>query len=144
MPTAYITIEDLGAEIPTKFLTQALDDNGDGAADAGAWDAIATAASDDVDAFLAGRFTTPFGQGNAPIPPLVKRATRIFALEKLYLKRGITNNPWTKQADAMRDKLTAVGNGEQPLALPIQRGRPSATAISEKAKTTSGSGKLSI
>ena len=140
---AYIQIEDLGADIPAKFLTQALDDNGDGAADVGAWDLVATTASEDVDAYLEGRFAVPFV---APVPALVKSATRVFALEKLYAKRGVTGNanPWTKKADGLRELLTAIVNCEKPLNVNLGRAKPSASVIAETAKTHSSNGNLSF
>lgn len=138
---AYINIEDLAGEIPQEFLTQALDDNSDGVADDGAWAAIAAAASEDVDALLSGRYATPF---SAPIPALVKRATRVFSLEKLYLKRGVSGdrNPWTKQADDLRALLQKIALGEAALDIEIVRGKPSATIITEKSRTHSSEGKL--
>jgi hypothetical protein len=78
-------------------------------------------------------------------PPSSSAPPRCF-LEKLYLKRGFSGdaNPWTKQADALREQLTDIGNGEHPLSMAIPRGKPSASIITEKSKTHSSSGGLIV
>lgn len=138
---AYVELTDLKGDIPDEFLTQALDDDGDGEADAGNWDAVANKASEDVDAFLESRFPVPFA---TPYPAVVKRSARIFALEKLYLKRGVQPNPWTKQADAMRDKLEKIGNGDEPLSAAVSPSTPSGAVISSPSKTHSADGSLIV
>ena len=137
--SVYVTIEDLGAEIPAKFLSQALHDSPtDGLTDAQAFAPIAATASADVDALLGDRFVVPF---TGLIPALVKRAARIFTLEKLYLRRGLVGptNPWTKQADELRTTLRTCGKG-----ILVQTQKPSATAITEQAKSVSRFGNLTV
>lgn len=135
---SYIELADLGSDIPLKFLRQAIHDSAtDGLTDAQAFAPVAAKASEDVDALMGDRFTVPF----VIIPPLVKRAARIFALEKLYLKRGIAGaaNPWSKQAGDLRETLRTCGKG-----ILVQTTKPSATAITEPAKTFSRSGSLTV
>lgn len=139
--SAYVELTDLKGEIPDEFLTQALDDDGDGVADSGVWDQIAAQASTDVDAFIGGRYTVPL---SAPIPATVSRAARIFALEKLYLRRGVQPNPWKAQADELRALLGKIGTGEVPLSVAVNRAKPSGTVISETARTHSPNGNLTV
>jgi phage gp36-like protein len=138
---AYITIEDLAGEIPDAFLVEALDDNGDGLADAGAFDTIALKASGDVDALLSGRYSVPF---TGTIPALVKQAARVFVLEMLYKKRGVADNanPWSTRANQLRSQLAAIANGTGSLDIKIPRAKPSGTVITERSKTFSSNGSL--
>ena len=138
---AYVTIADLAADIPLKFLRQAIHDSAtDGLTDDQAFVPVADKASEDVDALLSDRFIVPFV---GTIPKLVRRAARIFALEKLYLKRGIagTSNPWSQQAGEIRDDLRTCGKG---ILVQQTTGKPSATAITEQARTFSRGRNLSV
>ena len=143
----YIAMGDIQGMIPLKFLIEGLDDNGDGEADGAAIDAVFTQASQAVDGLLEGRFTTPFTN---PIPKIVIEATKIFAAELIYQRRGTKaeENPFTKQANQYRDpkdgKLGKIARGEEPLYPTIQRQLPSATAVTQPSKTSSSTGKLSV
>lgn len=137
----YVELTDLSALIPPATLTEALDDNGDGAADAGLFDGLSSQVSRDIDGRLGQRYLTPFVY---PYPALVVSAARIFAVEALYTRRNLTGdkNPFTAQADKWRDKLDLIGAGKEPLQPGQERARPSASAITEPAKTTPGAGAL--
>ncbi|MBU4460298.1 MAG: DUF1320 domain-containing protein, partial [Verrucomicrobia bacterium] len=76
----YVTKADLEGLIPPQFITEALDDDGDGVEDAGLWDKVAAQAGEAVDALLGQRFEVPFA---APVPPLVSQAAKIFAASAL-------------------------------------------------------------
>jgi len=136
---SYVELADLAAEIPQKFLKQALHDSPtDGLTDAQAFAPIALTASGDVDALLSDRFEVPF---TTTVPALVILAARIFSLEKLYLRRGLVGvaNPWSKQADELRSTLKTCGKG-----ILVQTQKPSAIAITEQAKTFSHGHNLSV
>jgi phage gp36-like protein len=137
----YVEPTDLIGIIPNTHLIEALDDNQDGAPDAGVFDSIADTVSRDIDARLGQRYATPF---RYPYPSVAIYAARILALEALYARRGQKDdkNPYGKQADAQRAKLDAIGKGEQPLQPGTQRSDPSATAIIERSKTTPAGGQL--
>ena len=83
---SYVALSDLSGLIPDKYLTDALDDNGDGTT--AAWDAVAAAASAAVEGILSTRFATPFLD---PAPPIVTEATKIFAAEMIYRRRSVAN-----------------------------------------------------
>jgi phage gp36-like protein len=137
----YVEPTDLVGIIPSTHLTEALDDDQDGAADPGVFDAVAETVSRDIDARLGQRYTTPF---KYPYPSVVIYAARLLALEALYARRGLKDdkNPYGKQADGQRAKLDAIGAGTQPLQPGQQRAEPSATAIATRAQTTPGAGQL--
>lgn len=140
---SYFTKSDITIELPTEFLTEGLDDNADGAEDPGLWDALVASASRRVDSRLGQRYHVPF---TGTIPALVKEAAIIFALDILYRRRGYgteESNPWMTASIAMEKKLTRIGNDEEPLTPTKQEARPSVSAITEPARTTSHSGYLS-
>jgi phage gp36-like protein len=136
----YVAQADIASRVPGVFLTQALDDDGDGDADSGVWDSIATTADNAVDAILGLKFEVPF---SAPLPPIVTNAAQTFALEVLYQRRGITGeqNPWTLQADAMRKTLRDIAAGKLPLAPDKKPVNAAGTLIKETAKAYDSKGR---
>jgi phage gp36-like protein len=136
---AYATIDDLKALIPPAFVTQALDDDGDGAADPGLFDSIAVVVGDSIDGQLRGRYPTPFLE---PIPPLVKDCARIFIAERLYDRRGFTadKNPWLKRANKLRDQLEAIRTRKQDLAFDEAPAKPPVSAVTQPNKIHSKTG----
>lgn len=136
----YLLQSDIEADIPAPFLTEALDDDNDGVADEGMWDAVAASVSTEIDGILGQRFPVPF----ATVPAVVKAAAQILALEKLYNRRGITGekNPWTKQAEAARTKLNAIADGDQPLQPGAKRPASAVVAVTEPSKASSTLGHL--
>lgn len=110
----YATRAQITAKLPAPFLNDAMDDNGDGNEDAGLLDQIIATASSDVDAFLAGVYTTPFPD---PAPAVVSSATLIFTLKAIYDRRpvGEKGNPWASQYNWWRGRLEKIGNRELPL-----------------------------
>ena len=133
---AYVTRDQVTDLIPLKDLTDALDDDGDGAEDDGAFDSLVATQSLMVDGFLAGLYPTPF----ANPPAKVKTAALIFVLEAIYQRRRIPEdkNPWKKQADWWREHLQKVGNRE----LPFDAATPKAYApgiVTEECTATKGS-----
>ena len=138
----YVALNDVTAVIPPQFLTQGLDDDGDGIADAGIFDLIAAQASDAVDLRLGQRYATPFTD---PIPAVVKQAALIFAAEAVYGHRvPIDQNPWVAQGNSMRSKLDKMGAGEIPLTPELQRQLPSVSIISERSRTASRHGRTAV
>lgn len=105
----YFTYDDLKALIPGAFLLQALDDDGDGVIDA--FEIVRDQAQGEVDAHLSARFAVPI---TSNVPPIAKRAAMILAAELCYQRRGTPpdQNPWAKQAEAMRKTLVMIGAGK--------------------------------
>lgn len=140
---AYIIMATLVAEVPPQFITQALDDNGDGTADAGLFDQIVANAQAEVDGILGQRYTVPFQN---PVPAIVVDATTKLVAERLYSRRGLDGekNPWSKKASDVRALLKTIAKGEVPLTPAAAREKPSASAITEPARTSSARGRASI
>lgn len=140
---AYIIMATLVAEVPPQFVTQALDDNGDGVADAGLFDQVVANAQAEVDGILGQRYTVPFQN---PVPALVVDATTKLVAERLYSRRGLDGdkNPWAKKASEIRAILKAIAKGEMPLTPSATREKPSASAITEPARTSSSRGRAAI
>ena len=139
----YVTMTALAAQLPGKFLIQALDDNQDGVADAAVFAEIQRAVREEIDARLGQRYDmAAFGQN---LPSIVLLAGRVFATETLYQRRGVSDkqNPAAKQATELRKKLDAIGNGEQPLTPKAKPTNASGGVLVAEAKTVSASGRSS-
>ena len=141
--SAYIILSRLNAVIPPQFLVEGLDDDKDGVADAGLFDEILTVVQDEIDGILGQRFAVPFSN---PIPAIVADAATRLTAEALYKRRGFTGakNPWEEAAKAIRADLAAIAAGKRPLTPELARKKPSASIISEPAKTHSKSGKTAV
>lgn len=132
----YITMADITGMIPVKFLTEAFDDDGDGLADQDVIGTVFDTACRAVDSILEGRYGAQIPFQN-PIPAVIIQASKVFACELLYQRRGKSaeDNPFTKQANQYRDPqsgiLTKIAAGEMPLTPNLQRSKPSATAITQ-------------
>ena len=131
---------DITGLIPGQFLTEGLDDDGDGQADPAVWTQVAADVKSAIDGVLGARFTVPFEN---PLPAVVNRAAKILAAEQIYTRRGRVDangkivNPFAKQADAIREQLAAIAAGDQPLAPSVERQKPSVSVITAPAKTSS-------
>ena len=109
----YLVQRDLEAAIPAQQLVDALDDDGDGAADANKLADVIAGASRQVDGFLAGRYTVPFSD---PAPAAVREAAFVFACELIYARRpSAGENPFKKRADDWRKQLELIASGKQAL-----------------------------
>lgn len=134
----YSTRADLHAIIPPQFITQALDDNGDGVEDEGLYDEVATAADVAIDGYLSGRYTPPYAD---PVPALVRESAKVFVAESLYQRRGYAAdaNPYTARAGHLRKQLEAIGNGNGSLGgIPTTSTpqRPPVSTVTEPSRTT--------
>jgi phage gp36-like protein len=143
----YVQQSDLTADIPPEFITQALDDNNDGVADAGLWDLIAQDVSDAIDMQIGVRYAVPLQpDGNGNYPTTVVSAARILAAEKLYARRPAADmrNPWTARANQIRAMLDKIGAGSLPLDPSQQRQDPSASVVSSRLQTVPRGGRLAL
>lgn len=130
----YITLAELKGKIPDQDLLAALDDNRDGTIDADIWAQIASDVQREIDGTLGQRYAVPFAD---PLPAVVSLGAQILALEAVYKRRGAINekSPEAIAAKNFRTKLSAIANGEEPLAPDKGRARPSASAITEPSRT---------
>ena len=137
---AYVLQAEIEAQIPADFLLQALDDNSDGVADAGVFDKIVGAVSDEIDGALGRKYSVPF----ASPPSFVKAAAKVLTLWTLYQRRGFAGerNPWETEATRIRKTLDAIGTGKEALT-PDDKGKvPGGVVITETAKTHDRQGNL--
>lgn len=134
---AYVIQAEIEAEVPPQHLTDALDDDRDGARDAGLLDQIIANASRQVDGFLATIYTVPF----ASPPPVVRQAALVFVCEALYSRRerGGDANPWKARADAWREQLKLIGTTSMPLDATIAMAFPPGAVVSDAASVDSTS-----
>jgi phage gp36-like protein len=131
----YVVLADIEGRIPADYLTQALDDDGDGEADA--WDKVAADAASAVDALVGMRYTVPVP---APYPALITEAAKVAACYLCYQRRGTSDetNPWRLRYDTYfgaNGILSRVASGKLPLAPELERVKPSGSLISEPATT---------
>jgi hypothetical protein len=118
---------ELLGDMPQALLTEALDDNRDGAADDDAWAAVQVAAEE--------RIRSAFG-GDAPAKHAIAaaHARKVFLLEILYNRRGFTGdaNPHTAAANRVEKRLEALAAGEVSTdggdAEPVFIGQPAKVA----------------
>lgn len=114
----YFTLAEMIGRIPVSDRDAALDDDGDGEADAAVITAVIEAACDEVDTFYAIR--------QVPLPvdtaanPLAKQAAIWLATEILYTRRGepAERNPHHKTVEAMRAMLRRVAEGTMTVVMP--------------------------
>lgn len=104
------SIDDLIGDMPLQKIEEALDDDGDGIADAEAFAGVLKSAN--------GRASAIFG---GDIPPryqvAVDHAVRVFCLDLLYRRRGSADsaNPWSALADAEVSRLRALASGQESI-----------------------------
>jgi hypothetical protein len=140
---AYVQLSDLAGSIPSDFLTQALDDNEDGVADAGVFAGIAADAGNQIDGYIGMRYALPLVPdftlypNTYGFPAVVTNAARVFTLEQLYKRRGTTDdkNPWAVQAGQTRTLLKAISLGQSPLAPELTRKDPTASVVTQPMRT---------
>lgn len=127
----YVTQQRIETAIPPQHLRDGLDDDGDGQADEGLLDEIIDSAGQAVDAMLAGLFAVPFD----PVPAVVAEAAFVFACERVYERRQITErNPWREKADAWRERLEKIARGELKLDSTQDAAFVPGAAVTEAAK----------
>ena len=116
----YITRDDVLTLISNSELDQFTNDSSDGSDTASTLTIVITDCSNQVDAYLAAIYTTPF---TAPYPAKAKEACLVFTCEALYARRLTPDekNPFKTRADMWRRLLESIGSGEQPLDVSIPR-----------------------
>lgn len=139
----YFIMADLSAELPGKFLIQALDDNKDGAEDTSVFAAIQASVKNEIDGKVGQKYDV--AQFGVNPPALVKSIALVLACETLYRRRGVSDkdNPYGKRATDARAKLEAIATGKQLLYPQAKATNASGTVITTDAKTVSKSGRTS-
>lgn len=116
---AYSTEADIISQVGAMNIIPFLDDDGDGQPDSGLLTNIISQADASINGRIASIYTVPV----SPTIPLLRYASIIFSCEILYRRRMVPGekNPYTSEADALREQLTKIGNGELPLDQSIPR-----------------------
>lgn len=111
---SYCTEAEISRMVGPENFDLMLDDDKDGTADAGLFDALAADASEAVDAYLGAQYDVPFA---APVPAFARMCAKVFCAELLYQRRGVARdaNPWTRQADTLRTRLERIAKGDDTL-----------------------------
>lgn len=139
----YFSWADLINEIPEDFVIQALDDadTAETADDVGdAFDALRTAASEEVDSYLEGRYATPL---TGTIPNIVKRAALLHAAHTLYSRRGDAERfPKQKQLDGAISTLKAIRDGKTQLTPGRTSSKPRGAVVSAASKLVASENRL--
>lgn len=113
---AYCTLTDLEKLVPEDELVQLTDDAGAGTVDAGVVAAAIEDADEEVDAFLAVRYSLPL----ATVPALVRRISGSLAICQLYSRRSHLKLPesWKDKCDRARRLLETIAKGTLALGAP--------------------------
>lgn len=138
---AYVALADIKGRIPEAFLTQALDDDGDGVIDA--WDLVAADADSAVNALLSVRYETPL---TAPVPAVATEGARVAACYLCYQRRGTPDetNPWAGRYELYFGKdglLTKIALGKAALSPEVKGAKPAAVLIKETSATFDTAGR---
>ncbi|HUB68009.1 MAG TPA: phage protein Gp36 family protein [Candidatus Methylacidiphilales bacterium] len=134
----YCQQSDLTGIIPNQYLIEATDDTNAGVVNTATLTQIITDCSAAIDAILGTRFSVPFvPDENGNYPPFIFNACKKLVAEQLYKRRGIApgENPWTAECNALRDLMNKMALGLAPLDPSINREDPSASMVTEPAKT---------
>lgn len=133
-----VSQSELHAVVPAQVILEALDDDGDGAIDAGLWDSVCLDADRQINSRLAPRYATPVD----PVPDLVIEAKKVFIAEAIYARRGVSAeaNPWSDRAASMRKRLESIGAGKEELTAGKPSTRPAGALIEEPSRLYQGSG----
>jgi phage gp36-like protein len=137
----YFTLADLNAIIPGQFLTQALDDNNDGAADPEVITAVQASVAREIDAVLGTRFAVPFYN---PIPAIVHSSAVTLAADTLYVRRGMAKeqNPHAERAAQVRKQLERIAAGEIALLPEVKPAGSAGAVIGEPIRSGSRTRRL--
>ena len=102
-----INYTELAGLIPMQSIIEALDDNGDGAADAGAWNEVLAAANERIGDCFGGSVPEAYAGS-------VGYARKIFCAEILFSRRGLSgdHNPFGKRAIDHEQRLRRLASGD--------------------------------
>lgn len=116
---AYCNSTDIISQVGDNNYIPFLDDDSSGQADTSLMDNIISVADAAINGRIASIYTVPV----SPTPPLLRYASIIFTCEMLYRRRLAPreHNPYTKEADALREQLTKIGSGELNLDQTVDR-----------------------
>jgi phage gp36-like protein len=130
---SYVVRADVEAIIPPQFVTEALDDDGDGMEDEGLFAALAESVDTEIDGQLSRRYSLPLVNP----PASLRSGAKSLLCEALYQRRGISAdmNPFAKAAADFRAWLREIATGGAQLVVGTAPAKPPISVISESAGT---------
>jgi phage gp36-like protein len=137
---SYFSQTDLSALVPESWLTEGLDDSGDGTQDA--FSKVQTLAEARINGTLSARFTTPLDtSGNSGLAAFLLDLGCHLAASIVFKRRGIpaTEFPFADDLKRLLDRLDRIAGGLEPLSPVITRTTDSAEIISEDSRAWSKS-----
>jgi phage gp36-like protein len=117
---AYCTQTDIEKRLTEATLIELTDDAGAGSVDVDVVDAAISDAGEQIDAYLAMRYSLPL----ASTPGIVTRLAADLAVCALYARRAHLNlpDPWRRRCDAAERILEQLGKGALSLDVPSPAG----------------------
>jgi phage gp36-like protein len=137
---SYFSQSDLSALVPESWLTEGLDDSGDGTQDA--FSKVQTLAEARINGTLSARFTTPLDTtGNDGLAAFLLDLGCHLAAAIVFKRRGIAaaEFPFADDLKRLLDRLDRIAAGLEPLSPVIPRAADSAEIISEDSRAWSKS-----
>ena len=96
---AYCTQSDIEKQLPSERLITLTDDDGDDIPDTGVIDEAIADADEEIDSYLAARYTVPV----SPVPGIVKKLSVDIAIWNLYARRTVQDDNREKRYQAARN-----------------------------------------
>lgn len=137
---SYFSQSDLSALVPESWLTEGLDDTGDGTQDA--FTKVQTLAEARINGTLSARFATPIDtSGNSGLAAFLLDLGCHLAASIVFKRRGMKAEDFPFKDDLTRllDRLDRIAGGSEPLSPVIDRSADSAEIISEDSRAWSAS-----
>ncbi|HEY1048228.1 MAG TPA: phage protein Gp36 family protein [Prosthecobacter sp.] len=135
---AYFTQDDLSALIPEGWLTEGLDDDSDGNADAFA--KVQRLAEARVNGVLGARYSVPFAPGNEGLDAFLLDVSAHLAARIVYQRRGMLEKfPFAEDYKTLWERLARIAAGTDPLSPVIEQANDSVAVISEQSRVYSKS-----
>lgn len=138
---SYLVQSDLEGLVPPSWLTEGLDDAGEGTVTA--FVAVKQLTERAIDGKLSGRYSVPLTlEGNDGLTACISEIAVCLAVEAIYIRRQIALDPKSllalRIADA-RDRLNALAKGTDPLSPNIDPVNAPGEVISEPSRVYSTS-----
>ena len=105
-----LTIDDLVGDMPERMIVEALDDDGDGFADAAAFNAALASANARAEAIFGGEVPERYAR-------TADYAVRVFLLDLIHRRHGDADdkNPWASIAVEQAQRLQALASGTESI-----------------------------
>jgi phage gp36-like protein len=108
----YISEGDLDEYIEERTLIQLTDDSNSGNVNTGIVEECIAGAEDEVDGYLAGRYTVPI---TGTVPGNIKGACVVLACRRLYVRRGRIPDSFTAVVEDVMELLKNIATGKIPV-----------------------------